>query len=244
VSPAGGPWPLARVGGSVASLLGPWPGPAAGTGRAARLCAVEGTGAVVLGSAQDDAMVDRPRAADLGLALTRRRAGGGAVVVEPGAQVWLEVWLPRDDPLWIDDVVRSSWWLGDVWSDALTSVGVRDVSVHRGRAVRAPWSDVICFAGMGPGEVTAEGRKLVGLAQHRSRRGARFHTMAPLRWQPERLTAVLTARPDVPAPRADDLAHVAVGLRDVLGEDHTLGADAEATRVIDAVEHALARALA
>lgn len=243
MSPAGGPWPLARAGGSAAALLGRWPDVAVSTRRAARLCEVQGAGAVVLGSAQDVGVVDAVRAAALGLEVTRRRAGGGAVVVEPGAQVWLEVWLPRGDPLWIDDVVRSSWWLGEVWRDALTSVGVIGASVHRGRAPPAPWSDVVCFAGLGPGEVTVDGRKLVGLAQHRSRAGARLHTMAPLLWRADRVTEVLATRSGSPTPGADDLAHVAVGLQDVVADERRIGAHGETMSVVDAVEHALARAL-
>ena len=39
--------------------------------------------------------------------VVRRRSGGGAVLVGAGEQVWVEVWIPRDDALWDDDVIRS-----------------------------------------------------------------------------------------------------------------------------------------
>jgi hypothetical protein len=41
-------------------------------------------------------------------------------------------------------------------------------------------SDLICFAGLGPGEVTWKGRKLVGISQRRVKQGGRFQTVSPL----------------------------------------------------------------
>ena len=114
------------------------------------------------------------------LQITRRASGGGAVHVAPDAQAWVDVWLPRGDPLWDDDVIRSSLWLGSAWQSALGDLGVEDLEVNNGRLSRDRWSDVICFAGLGPGEVRWKNRKLVGLAQRRTRAGARFHTMSPV----------------------------------------------------------------
>jgi lipoate-protein ligase A len=233
----------------VAVLLEPWPDPAERNGRAARLCSVEGRGAVVLGSAQDERAVDGGRASLLGLDVARRHAGGGAVLVEPGAQVWLDVWMPRGDPLWEEDVVRSSWWLGEVWCDALRRTGVRGCAVHRGRATRTAWSDLVCFAGVGPGEVTVGVRKLVGLAQHRSRAGARLHTMAPVRWDPARLVACLRAPLNGRRDDGDDLALGTTGLLDVVprGADGSAGdlvARHTAAGVVEIVSDALVTALA
>ena len=53
------------------------------------------------------------------------------------------------------------------------------------------WSRVVCFAGLGPGEVTLEGRKVVGMEQRRGRGGALFQCAVPLRWDPGRLVALL-----------------------------------------------------
>jgi lipoate---protein ligase len=78
---------------------------------------VEGP-ALVLGSAQPDAVVEHVVAARLGVEVARRRSGGGAVLLQPGAQVWVDVEVPRDDPLWDDDVGRACWWVGDVSSAA------------------------------------------------------------------------------------------------------------------------------
>ena len=45
----------------------------------------------------------------------------------------------------------------------------------------------MCFAGIGPGEVTVDGRKVVGLAQRRTRAGALFQCAALLRWDPKEM---------------------------------------------------------
>jgi hypothetical protein len=106
-----------------------------------------------------------------------RRSGGGAVLVEPGGSVWIDVFIPRGDPLWDDDVNRSFAWVGAAWVRALAVVGIEG-EVHAGALERTPWSKLVCFAGIGPGEVVAAGRKVVGLSQRRTRHGARFQCMA------------------------------------------------------------------
>ncbi|MDP9389628.1 MAG: hypothetical protein M3Q48_17360, partial [Actinomycetota bacterium] len=63
--------------------------------------------------------------------------------------------------------------------------------VHRGGLVASAWSAMVCFAGLGPGEVTVGGRKVVGLAQRRTREGALFQCALPLAWDPVPLLAAL-----------------------------------------------------
>ena len=70
------------------------------------------------------------------------------------------------------------------------------MQVHRSRAVRNDWSDVVCFAGVGPGEVTAGTAKVAGVAQRRTREGARLHSMAPLSWDPAALLELLAIDPE------------------------------------------------
>ncbi|MBO0713928.1 MAG: lipoate--protein ligase family protein [Acidimicrobiales bacterium] len=132
--------------------------------------------AVVLGSAQPEADFDVRRATETGLSMVRRRSGGGAVLVEPGTLVWADVGLERGDPLWQEDVSVSFLWLGEAWAGALAALGVRGAVVHRGRLRPNRWSRALCFAGLGPGEVTVNGRKLVGLSQRRQRDRAWFAT--------------------------------------------------------------------
>ena len=48
-----------------------------------------------------------------------------------------------------------------------------------------PWSALVCFAGIGPGEVLdGDGRKWVGISQRRTRDWIRLQTMAHRRWSP------------------------------------------------------------
>jgi lipoate-protein ligase A len=174
-------WAVEHHRGTAAELHGfGVPDPA---GRTVRVLEVTAP-ALVLGSTQ------RP-VDDVGIDVVRRRSGGGAVLLEPDAAVWIDVVIGRDDRLWDDDVGRAFHWLGDAWAGALAALGVEDALVHRGALVRTPLSDLVCFAGLGPGEVTVGGAKAVGLAQRRTRAGALFQCAVHLRWDGERLAALL-----------------------------------------------------
>jgi hypothetical protein len=179
--PPGGRWRAERRIGTATQLHEPWPQEEYRAERTVAICDVVGLPTLVLGSAQPDPVI-HPGIGTAEFDIARRASGGGSVLVSPGRQVWIDVWLPKGDPLWDDDVVRSSRWLGSAWSRALCDLGSRaqDLDVHRGRLMRTRWSDLICFAGLGPGEVSWRNRKLVGLSQRRTRAGARFHTMSPL----------------------------------------------------------------
>lgn len=203
--------------GPAGELHGSWPTVESDhTVRALALCRPVAP-AVVLGSTQPDGVVD-VAASHQGPTVVRRRSGGGAVFVEPGNPVWLDVWIPVGDPLWKEDVSHSFWWLGQVWADALTSMGVRDLVVHHqasGGATR--WAGTVCFAGIGAGEVTTiSGVKVVGLAQRRTRRGAWFTGACALRWQPGPLVDLLALGEDDRVRARVELAGVAAGVRDLL----------------------------
>lgn len=165
--------------------------------------------AVVLGSTQaDDAVI--PGAA--GLDVARRRSGGGAVLVEPGRVAWADVVVPAGDALWAADVGRATWWLGEVWVAALAALGVPQGVVHRGGLERSAWSGEICFAGLGPGEVTTGGRKAVGISQRRTRQGALFQCALPLAWDPAPLLAALALTAPDRAAAARSLADAVFAL--------------------------------
>ena len=151
---------------------------------------------LVLGSTQRDEVVDRAACERAGVAVTRRRSGGGAVLVEPGQVLWLDVLLPADDPLSTPDVGRAFLWLGEVWRGALAALGV-PAQVHEGGLCTTPWSRLVCFGGLGTGEVVDEaGVKLVGLSQRRSRAGARFQCMAMADWDPRAIVSLLALSPE------------------------------------------------
>lgn len=136
--------------------------------------------ALVLGSRQADEIVDLARLARSGLSVARRRSGGGAVIVRPEAVVWIDVVLPHG--IAPDDVRGAMVWIGERWKTAVArfvpSSGAGDLAVHRGGMVTTVWSDLVCFAGIGPGEVLLGGRKLVGLSQRRTRHGLRLQGLA------------------------------------------------------------------
>ena len=111
----------------------------------------------------------------------------------PADPVWVDVWLPAGDPLWRDDVGRAFDWLGEAWAAALGRSGITGLSAHReGYVACTRWATSVCFGGVGTGEVvTADGRKVVGLAQRRNRHGAWFHGACYLHWDPARLVDLL-----------------------------------------------------
>lgn len=146
--------------------------------------------AVALGSAQRALLRTtqapdgpaRPSTISVGV----RRSGGGAVLIDPGRSTWIDVLLPRTHRFWDDDVVRSSLTIGALLGRAFArSTG------NRGAVAQSSGMDAlgeqVCFAGLGPGEVTADGRKVIGISQRRVRAGARFQIM----WYSEHRTELL-----------------------------------------------------
>jgi lipoate-protein ligase A len=185
--PASRSWTVERREGGAGSLFSDSE-PAAS--RRVRVLSVDRP-ALVLGSTQRASVVG-------GVDVVRRRSGGGAVLLRPGETVWVDVSVPADDPLWAADVGRSFWWLGDVWASAVGG------SVHRGPLVRTAWSDAVCFAGVGSGEVVVDGRrKVVGMASRRTRVGALFQCAVPLVWDPAAYVALLGLPPAALAALAD-----------------------------------------
>jgi len=146
--------------------------------------------AIVLGSRQTETELDLVACLNNNVEIVRRRSGGGMVFLSPGKQVWLDVVIPKNDPLWIDDVGRASWWLGDVWLAAIESLAPSrklSADVHRESLNAGEYGDLVCFSGVGPGEVMgldAEGvrSKIVGISQRRTQEAARFQCTMYLEW--------------------------------------------------------------
>lgn len=175
-----------------------------------RVWVLEATGpAVVLGSTQPGDVVDAEAARGAGVAVARRRSGGGAVWVAPGDPHWVDVIVPRGHKLWTDDVGRAFLPIGRAWQEALASLGVEGTHLHEDRLACGPLGGTVCFAGRGPGEVLLGEAKVVGISQRRTRAGARFQCAVPVRWDPAPLAALLRDHPD---PEA--LAGVGTGIGD------------------------------
>lgn len=163
--------------------------------------------AVSLGSSQPAADIDRTAVDAAGLECSRRRTGGGAVLLLPGVCRWVDVVIPSGDPLWDDDVGRAFWWVGEVWRSALSDFGIA-AEVHRGRPEWRSLGAVACFAGIGSGEVVASGSKAVGVSQRRTRGGARFQCIIHARWEPSALLGLVAQERRTPE-LADRLQRVA-----------------------------------
>ncbi|HUF33383.1 MAG TPA: hypothetical protein VMN58_09280 [Acidimicrobiales bacterium] len=176
--------------------------------------------ALVLGSTQSESSVDVAALEAAGVTLVRRRSGGGAVLLVPGESIWVDVVVPRGDDVWDDDVGRSFHWLGGVWAAALGDLGIV-AEVHTGGLICTPWSRLVCFGGLGPGEISVDGRKAVGLSQRRARHAARFQCALLRRWSAAEVVGLLALDDDERARAVAGLDHAAVGLpidaEDVVG---------------------------
>lgn len=180
-------------------------------GRALWIPRLTSTQYLVLGSSQAAADVDTDAVARGNINVVRRRSGGGAVLVSLDDLVWFDVVINAEDPLWTSDVGRSFDWLGDAAREALGSLGV-DAEVHRGRLRTSTWSKRVCFAGLGPGELTVDGKKVVGMSQRRTRSSARFQVAIPLRWSGNVHQGLFVIPPDEREAAAEELGAVAAGL--------------------------------
>jgi lipoate-protein ligase A len=126
-------------------------------------------------------VVDGERCARAGAQVLRRRAGGGAVLLDEhvlcGAIARPIVEAGRD-------VTESYRWLAELLLTALEVPGARRVEVDEARhdvtARRASHNPVsnhlltTCYGGLSPHEIVVDGKKLVGLAQIRRRDAALF----------------------------------------------------------------------
>lgn len=170
------------------------------------------TPALVLGRGQGDVA-----AAAEGLTVVTRHSGGGAVLLDDDL-LSCDVLVPAGHA-WLDGGPGTVFTpVGTAWAEALRELGVDDAAVHTASSTVSRRGDArerllaaVCYATLGRGEVTAGGRKIVGLAQRRRRAGALVQCGLLRRWRPGRLLAMLGADPeDV------DIAGRAVGLDDLL----------------------------
>jgi hypothetical protein len=165
--------------------------------------------AVVLGSAEPADHIDAQTARDTGFEVARRRSGGAGVVVGPGRCLWIDVVIGRGDSLWDDDIGRAAWWVGQLWVDALSAIGVVDAEVWHGPLQRSEWSQRACFAGLGPGEVTVGGGKTVGVSQRRTKVGALFQCAVLLGPDGPSPDGPNADGPNADGPNPDGLAELA-----------------------------------
>lgn len=179
--------------------------------------------AIVLGSRQSPDLLDLDRVAESGLDVVRRRSGGGAVLLRPGDIIWIDLVVPHG--IAPDDVRGSMVWAGECWRDALVACGADDtlLDLHRGGMECTVWSGLVCFAGLGPGEIVVDGRKLVGLSQRRTRHGLRIQGQVHRR----------SLLGEMPALFSGEVPTVAIG--DVATLDEVAVATVSAREIADAL---------
>lgn len=193
--------------------------------------------ALVLGSTQDDDVVDLATCRRKGVRVVRRRSGGGLVLLTRRGTLWLDIVLPVDHPSWDRDLTSSMFWLGELWMEALGTCGIGSLEQHRSRLDRSPVSDLVCFAGRGPGEVFLTdctgspgnivgdtgigggigkrlpfGPKVVGISQRRTRTHARFQSVVSIEWEPQRLVDLVVGTDQDRDALRRDIAHAGSSL--------------------------------
>lgn len=190
--------------------------------------------ALVLGRLAVDPEVDREAARAEGVEVIHRSSGGGPVLWDSGLLA-LDVVLPRGHRLAGDDVVAAYRWLGEAIAEALRALGIPDVEVvgiaraREDRARPGPAADA-CYGGLSPFEVTAAGRKVLGLSQTRRAGGALLQAGILMSLDPGLLARLLGRDEEF----AGGLAAAAAGL----GE---LAPGLAVAAVVGAVDSAVAR---
>ena len=170
--------------------------------------------ALVLGSTQDESLIDLDICKERNIDVVRRRSGGGVVLLQPGNTVWIDVVLPSNHRRWQVDIGKSAQWVGEVFAASLSDLGCGPFVVHSGALQKSVWSNLVCFAGRGSGEVfDQQGSKVVGISQRRTRQWARFQCAVSINWDPVTLIDVLRS----PRPSVSEIAHVGSSLK-VSGE--------------------------
>jgi lipoate-protein ligase A len=147
--------------------------------------------ALVLGSSQRLELANIAALESFDAELVVRRSGGGAVFLSPMGQLWVDIAIPRPDPLFVEDVGKSFFAIGEIFLKLLSSLGGHDLKMHTGKLIGGDLARAICFAGLGPGEITFEGSKVVGMSQRRNAQGAVFQCVVYLTYPFDQLNQLM-----------------------------------------------------
>lgn len=138
--------------------------------------------ALVLGSSQGQNDFELSALSEFNAELVKRKSGGGAVYLYKQGQVWIDISIPKSDPMYRTDVSSSFEPIGEIFLEILKGWIGSDLAIHKGKLLGGEIGRLICFAGIGPGEVTFEGSKLVGISQRRTALGSVFQCTMYLRY--------------------------------------------------------------
>jgi lipoate-protein ligase A len=153
--------------------------------------------AVVLGNGQKPGVLNDATLDELGVRAYRRTSGGAAVLVNERL-LSLDVALPPSHLLATSDVVDAYRWMGQLWEEALHTLGAakaRALPTEEQRALRPIAKDdplrLACFGTLSPWEVVVGKRKLVGLCQVRRRAGVLYQVGIHMSFDPKALGVLL-----------------------------------------------------
>ena len=167
------------------------------------------TPALVLGSTQSSSVVDVDACRAAGVDVVRRRSGGGAVLLRPAEVTWVDVVVPRGASGWADDVHAPMVWLGGHLAETFRSLLPGwTITVHDAPTASTDFSALVCFDGLGAGEVLLGGHKLVGISQRRTRHAARLQCCWYSAHDPVNLVDLLAASVRPPRGRLRPVATV------------------------------------
>jgi lipoate---protein ligase len=183
------------------------------------------TEALVIGNGQKPRIANFETAAERDIDIYRRTSGGTAVFVNADL-LSLDVALPATHPLATSDVVDAYRWMGEVWQQALVTLGAvkaRALPVEEARKQPTLAHDdplrLACYGTLSPWEVVVGKRKLVGLCQVRRRPGALYQIGIYRHFVPRALGELLDLGNNQRKNLATRLHNATVGLDDVAGRD-------------------------
>ena len=184
--------------------------------------------AIILGAAQQPAILDLAASRQAGYEIYKRTSGGAVVLAGPGF-LSLDVALPPGSALASPDVTLAYRWFGECWVDALARLKVpaRLVTPQEARQARLDLEaaseaeklvKLVCFGTLSSYEVASrDGRKLVGLAQVKRRGASLLQAGLHGRWPGPEFARIL----DLSGPKrkalVENLQERAVGLEEAAG---------------------------
>ncbi len=140
-----------------------------------------------LGYSQPSSDVDLARLDERGWELVRRPTGGRAILHTD--ELTYAVIGPKSDPRLAGGLMESYRRISRALFQALLSLGVA-VEVHQGKNPLA-YHQPVCFENPSDFEITVGGKKIIGSAQARKKKGILQHGSLPLRGDLTRITQVL-----------------------------------------------------
>lgn len=162
---------------------------------------------ISLGHSQEiEEEIDLPAAKKLGYDVVKRPTGGG-IVFHNEAEITYSLVMPLSDPLLPKGLIQSYKIISEAVVSGLKSLGVA-AEVKATRDSRPAARDTLCFSYPAEYEIVADGRKLVGSAQKRSKQAVLQQGSVFVR-QPEADVYSLLKKPFQ--------KHQAVSLEELLG---------------------------